>query len=135
MKIGKKEFDDAFLIKSRKQKEFYKKCIVINTLLCTIALLLIKIFKLDILLNYPFVSFFIIHVYVMKIGFNYWHDFARNRTGETKYLEKYYPEIWKKINPYGNIIIRKEFLKYNHGKYLINKGDEIIDYLKKVKMR
>jgi hypothetical protein len=53
------------------------------------------------------------------------------KNGESIYLKNYHPNIWEKINPYGEIIIRYEYLKYEYGKYIPKNDDPIVDKIRK----
>ena len=68
-------------------------------------------------------------------GIMHWSDFKKQKNGEAIYLKNYYSNIWKKINLYGEIINRLEYLKYYYCKYIPKNVDPIIEKIRNDKRK
>ena len=133
---SEKYFDETFSKKYNSRINIYKKLLLINSFIC-ILIIFFKIIKIhnniDFILSYVFFSMGIFHVIGIIHGLMYWDDFTKTKNGEANYIKNYYPYIWEKINPYGHIIFRWEFTKYEWGKYIPKNTDPVIDRIRKDK--
>jgi hypothetical protein len=133
-----KVFDETYSIKYCNRINIFKKLLFVNSGICFIAILLYKLNiynNLSFYLNYIFFSMALFHVIGIIHGVMYRNDLKKTKNGESIYLKNYYPNIWKKINPYGNLIFNFEYLKYELGKYIPKNTDPVIDRIRKDKRK
>jgi hypothetical protein len=126
-------FDETYLLKYTKRRNIFKYFLFINTCICFIVIILyiFRIIKNEgMVICFIFFSMMIFHVVGMVHSGMYWYDFIKQKNGESEYLKNYYPDIWEKINPYGEIIIGSEYLKYENGKSIPKNVDPIIDKIR-----
>ena len=127
-------FDETYLIKYIKRRKIFQHYLFINACICFIGIILF-IFRIikdnGILICYIFFSMGIFHVTGMIHAVMRWNDFKKQKNGESLYLKNNYPDIWEKINPYGEIIIKSEYLKYENGENIPKDVDLIIDKIRK----
>jgi hypothetical protein len=128
-------FDETYSIKYMKRRKIFLHYLFVNSCICFIGIIL-YIFRIirniDILIFYIFFSMGIFHVTGMIHAQMRINDFKkREDSEESLYLKNHHPDIWEKINPYGEINIRSEYLKYENGKNITKDVDLIIDKIKK----
>jgi len=127
-------FDETYSTKYNKRIDVFLKYLTINSGVCFLVILL---YALKILNDttfgacYIFFSMMIFHVTGMIHNVMRHNDFVKSKNGESQYLQRYYPEIWKKINPDRKIFAGNEYRKYLRGKYISEHTDPVIDKIRK----
>jgi hypothetical protein len=110
-------FDETYSIKYIKRINVYKYYLLINSCICFIGLILFffRFIKNEgIIIGYIFFSMGIFHVAGGILASIRGDNFKKQKDGESLYYKNYYPDIWEKINPLGEVIIYSELLKYEN---------------------
>ncbi|MDR0321472.1 MAG: hypothetical protein LBI28_08205 [Treponema sp.] len=128
-------YDETYSIKYNKMKNIFKYMLFINTCICIIGIILyifriISIRNVEIMIAYIFFSMGILYIIDGIHGIMYWSDFAKQKNGDAKYIIKYYPNIWEKINPYVEIFWLWKYREFLLGEYIPKNTDPIIDRIR-----